>query len=103
MVIRVNVGARIPEDIDQELQRIADEEALDKSDVIRDALKSYVDAINSHRCPECGTVNDPDAVYCKQCSRGLHIKDNDNIDSLLEQLKADPEKLLKLLKEAATK
>lgn len=45
MGLRVNIGARIPDEIDQEHQRIADEQNLDKSDIIRDALKSYVEAL----------------------------------------------------------
>lgn len=103
MGVRVNLGVRIPEEIDQELQRIANEQHLEKSDIVRDALSSYVDAVNSHRCPECQTMNDQDAVYCKQCGRGLKVQDNDDLDSLLEQFKADPDKLLKLLKEAMKK
>jgi len=101
MGLRVHVGARIPEEIDQELLKIATEQGLDKSDVIRDALKSYVEAIKSHRCPECGTVNDPDAKYCKACAKQLVFTESEDIDTLLEKLKADPDKLLSLLKQAA--
>lgn len=95
----VSIGARVPSWGNEELLKIAKEQGLDRSDIIRDALRSYVDALNARRCPECDTVNDPDSRYCKNCGRGLTVSKEEELNELIEGLDVDHDTLIQTLRQ----
>jgi hypothetical protein len=97
------VTVRVPSWVNDELLKIANEQQLDKSDIVRDALRSYIDAVNSRRCPECHAVNDPDSNFCKNCGKGLTVPDDEKVSAMIEELGIDPDNLMKLLKQLSKK
>ena len=92
-----HLGARIPVWVAAEIERIAKEHGLDRSDIIRDALKTDVEAVNAKRCPECGVENDEDAKYCKNCGKALKIPDGEELEKQMDEILANPDKLKELL------
>lgn len=95
----ISISVRIPTWVCNELDKIAKEDQLDRSDIIRDALRTYVDSVNSHRCPECDTVNEPDAKYCKNCGKAIAVSKDEELNKLIENLDVDPDVLIQALKQ----
>lgn len=96
----IHLGARVPVWMSNEISKISNTLGIDKSDVIRDALKSYIEAVNAHSCPNCGVVNDSDAKFCKACGHGLDGESQKELENLLKDISNDPKKLAILLRNA---
>jgi uncharacterized membrane protein YvbJ len=42
--------------------------------LLKDEIKTAPVAPKIHKCPKCGTVNDVDHLFCKECGRALTDK-----------------------------
>lgn len=78
------VTVRLPEQLKNEIEQLAKTENRSKSDIVKEALRSYIDQVSNRKTPyelgkdlfEVGAMADPDlsTTYKQRLTKFLHEK-----------------------------
>lgn len=93
------VSLRLIEDKASLLKVIADERDLTVTDIIGEAIDQYLEAVRPNLCQGCGTYNQIDARFCKNCGLPLNKEGLEELNSVRELVRKNPSLLYQLAQE----
>ncbi len=88
------VNIRIPSEITEKINRIANESGCSYQDVYLKAISDYVDRYFSRVCQGCNALNSPDSNFCSNCGLPMNPEGLEEFRKIREYIQNNPRVLL---------